>query len=87
VAKAKKRDLSKLWLISGNILLLLPAVGYWTSALMSAVYGTDYFYDEVFAQLKTNISGTVVLGFILTMMPTIALIVDLKYYEKRKKKN
>jgi hypothetical protein len=70
-------------LITENIVLLLPGISYWISAGMAQVFGTDYFYDVVFAQLKTNFSGRLFFGIIILVFPIVSLAINLLTSNKK----
>jgi hypothetical protein len=69
-------------ILIGNILLLLPGISYWTSAVMSAAMGTDYFYDVVFAQLKINLTGKLIFGLIVLILPIITITFNTTVYKR-----
>ena len=67
-----------------NLLMLLPAAGFWASAVLRMAFGTDYFFDVVFEQLSKTFLGNVVLTTLVIFLPGLGVGINAIVYRRKK---
>lgn len=80
----KLSDFKREEFIAENVLLVLPVMFYWVSAVMSATLGVDYFYDVFFVQLKSDLPGKLLFALIIIVFPIGAFVLSLINYRQKK---
>jgi hypothetical protein len=83
--RPKTFALSGFWeVVLVNVVLLLPAVSFWLSVMMYLAFGTDYFFDVVFAEMSKTFWGNTVLIMMVIGLPGLAVGLNGLVYLKKK---
>jgi hypothetical protein len=67
-----------------SVILLSPAVVFWSSVVMVWGMGTDYFYDVIFAPMSQNLFGKLILLALLAGFPAFDIIINRKGLKSKK---
>jgi hypothetical protein len=61
-----------------GVVLLVPSMMFWSSVVMVVAFGTDYFYDEIFAPMARNVLGKTALFVLLVGFPLLGIFINRK---------
>jgi hypothetical protein len=68
------------------VLLLIPAIIFWTSVIMYTGLGTDYVFDVVVKKLSESSLGNLLMVFSVIGCPILVMAVSGREYFKTKNK-
>jgi hypothetical protein len=72
------------WVVATWVLLLIPALIFWTSVVMYAGLGTDYVYDVIVEKLSQTTLGNTVLVLFVMGFPVIVIVISgLEYFKTK----
>jgi hypothetical protein len=73
--------------IAAWVLLLMPAVVFWTSVVLYTGLGTDYVFDVVLSKLnQTSLGNTVIVLFVIGGPAMVIAISGMEYIKTKNKK-
>lgn len=73
-------------IVASCVLLLIPAVIFWTSVVMYTALGTDYVFDIVLQKLSESMLGNLLITFLVIGFPAVVIAISGMEYIKTKNK-
>lgn len=80
----RERKVTTWLLVIANVVILVPAIGFWISYGLRQGLGTDYWYDFVIKSWIQSGNGRVVMGILTIIFPVGDVIINYLVYKRIK---